>query len=359
MRARTAFEEVAKQDPSNAFAWASLAETYTRLKEPSAAAAAAAKAEKFGGDNPAIAHALAMYFTKTGEFHHAAELEQKFADSSHADRDAEQRVAALFLDAGNVPEAVASAQKAVEQHPSPAAEDVLGRALIAGGKMEEGETHLSAAWQAAKPDPHVAFDYTQSLLWHQEFDKAAEVLTTALESHPDDVQLVLALGVAQYGQKRFEDAIATFLKVIRMDPQVEQPYSFLGKMLDQPGNRLPEITQAYERWSARNPKNAEACLLLARARLVSDPKDVTAEGLLRRSIALEDRNWESHYELGVLLEGKGDWSAAVVELKRSSELDEKQAAPHYHLARVYNRLGEKEKSKAERELHEKLANGQR
>ena len=358
-QARTAFEEVAKEDPHNAFAWASLAETYTRLKEPAAAATAAGKAEKFGGDNPAINHALAMYFVKAGEFRHAAELEQKFAASGRADPDVEQRVANLFLDGGDLPAALGAAQKAVEQHPSPAAENVLGRALLAAGKTSEAETHLAAAWQATKADPRLAFDYAQVLLRQEIFDKSAEVLTTALESRPDDPQLVLALGVARYGQRRFEDAITAFLKVIAIDPQVDQPYVFLGKMLDQAGTHLPEITLAYEKWLAANPRNAMALMLLAKARLASDSKDATAEGLLRKSILLDGKNWEAHYELGVLLEGKRDWAGAAASLKRSAELDGKQAIPHYHLARVYDRLGEGEKAKAERELHEKLTGPQK
>ena len=56
----------------------------------------------------------------------------------------------------------------------------------------------------------------------------------------------------------------------------------------------------------------------------------------------------------MLLEGRRDWAGAATELKRAAELDEKQAMPHYHLARVYDRLGNAEGAKAERELHEKL-----
>ncbi len=358
-QARSAFEAVAKQDPHNAFAWASLAETYLRLKQPGAAAAAAGKAEKFGAENPLISHALAMYFTKTGEFHHAAELEQKFALSGRADPEAGQRVASLFLDSGDVPDALSAAGKALAQHPSPSAENVFGRSLLAAGKPAEAEPHLQAAWQAAPSDPHYAFDYVQALLRQQNFDQSAEVLTKALASHPDDPQLVLALGVARYGQRRFEDAITAFLAVIRIDPQVDQPYVFLGKMLDQAGDHLAAITAAYEQWSARNPRNAVALLLLAKARLASDAKDPTAEALLRKSLALNAGNWEAHYELGVLLEGKRNWAAAAVELQRSAELDAKQAMPHYHLARVYDRLGDGERAKAERELHENLSGAQK
>jgi Flp pilus assembly protein TadD len=352
--ARSSFEAVTKEQPNNAYAWVSLAETYMRLKQPAEAAEAANNAEKFGVNNPAIHHALAMYFAKAGQFAHAAELEQKFADSGRADPEAEERTAGLFLNADKTAEALVAAGKALEQHPTPGAENVLGRALMAVGKTDEGEKHLGIAWNGSKSDSHFAFDYCQALLRRQDFTRAADVLSKALESHPDDAQLVLALGVARYGQRRFDDAITAFLKVIRIDPQVEQPYVFLGKMLDQAGEHLGEITAAVEKWSAGNPQNALGLLLLAKARLAGDSKDPSAEDLLRRSIGLDGDNWEAHYELGVLLEGKRNWLGAATELKRSAELDGKQAMPHYHLARVYDRLGQEDKAKAERALHEKL-----
>jgi predicted Zn-dependent protease len=59
----------------------------------------------------------------------------------------------------------------------------------------------------------------------------------------------------------------------------------------------------------------------------------------------------------VLLEGRHEWAKAADELKRSAELDEKQAMPHYHLARVYDRMGNEEGAKAERAIHEKLTGG--
>ena len=198
------------------------------------------------------------------------------------------------------------------------------------------------------------FEFGQRLLQKQDFTQAANVLDGALRTHPDDPQLLLALGVARYGQRRFDDATARFLQVIRVDPAIEQPYVFLGKMLDQAGSHLDEITKAYERWATGNPKNAQAQLLLAKALLVNDPQDARSEGLLRKSIALDSSNWEAHYELGVLLSAKRNYRDAAAELVRASELDPQQAMPHYHLARVYDRLGDTERAKAEREKHQEL-----
>jgi Flp pilus assembly protein TadD len=203
------------------------------------------------------------------------------------------------------------------------------------------------------------FEFGQQLLQKQDFTQAADVLSRGLRANAKDPQLVLALGVARYGQRRFDDAAVAFLQVIQIDPRIEQPYAFLGKMLDQAGTHLEKITKAFEAWAASNPQNAQAQLLLAKARLVGDSQDASAESLLRRSLSLSANDWEAHYELGVLLAAKRNYRDAAVELSRASELDPKQPMPHYHLARVYDRLGEAERAKAEREVHQALVSPQR
>jgi tetratricopeptide (TPR) repeat protein len=289
--ARSALEEAAHVEPQNPYVWASLAETYLRLKEPAKASEAAAKAERGSEGNPPVAHALAMYYRETGDLAHAARLEERYR---------------------------------------------------------------AAEWEKAKTDPKVTFDYVQVLLRRENFTRAAEVSSTALEANPKDAQLVLALGVARYGQRRFEDAVNLFLSVIQIDSSIEQPYVFLGKMLEQAGSRLPEIIKVYEEWATANPDHAVAQLLWAKALLAADAHDPRAEQLLRRSIVLDGNNWQSHYELGVLLAGKRDYQGAATELNRSITLDPKQALPHYHLARVYDRLGEPERAKAQRQVHQQL-----
>jgi tetratricopeptide (TPR) repeat protein len=225
----------------------------------------------------------------------------------------------------------------------------------------KAESAASKAEQLGGTNPVVvhalgifSFEYAQMLLHREDFTKAANVLSAALQGNPGNAQLTLALGVARYGQRRFDDAIEEFLKVIQIDPSIDQSYAFLGRMLDQAGTRLPEITADYEAWAKSSPQNAKAQLLLAEALLTSDEHSQRAEELLRRSVALDPKSWQSHYQLGVLLANKHDYRAAAAELARSIELDPKQAVVHYHLARVYDRLGEVEQAKAEREIHRQL-----
>ncbi|HEY7305008.1 MAG TPA: tetratricopeptide repeat protein [Bryobacteraceae bacterium] len=237
----------------------------------------------------------------------------------------------------------------------------LAQTYLRLGDSQKAESSAVKAGKLGAANPVVAhalslfyFEYAQQLFRKEDFTHAADILSTGLQADPRNAQLVLALGVARYGQRRFEDAIAQFLQVIGIDPTIEQPYVFLGRVLDQAGPHLPEITKDYESWTEKNPQNAKAPLLLAKALLAADAHDPTAEDLLRRSMTLDPNNWEPHYELGVLLAGKREYRAAAEELTRSIELDPKQAVTHYHLARVYDRLGEPERAKAEREIHGRL-----
>jgi tetratricopeptide (TPR) repeat protein len=353
-QAQQDLEASSKADPTNPYTWTSLAETYLRLKQSAEANNAAQKAEKIGAGNPVVAHALAIYYSEIGRYARAAELEKQFAASPQADSGALARAAGLYLNAGNAQQALALAQKANSEHPSAETENLIGRALVAAGQPDEGARHLAAAWSAAKTDAQFSFDYAQALLHAQDFTQAAQVLEDASKANPKNAQLTLALGVARYGQRRFSDAINAFLQTIQLDRRIPHPYLFLGRLLDQARDQLPAITSDYRKWIALEPRRAEPPLLLAKALLAANADPSEPETLLRRSLQLDSKNWETHYELGLLLVKKHDYKQASVELQRSIELDPKQAMPHYHLARVYDRLGERDRAQAERETHHRL-----
>jgi tetratricopeptide (TPR) repeat protein len=221
-------------------------------------------------------------------------------------------------------------------------------------KANNPQAALRLAKTAAQSDPHTAFTLAQVFLKRQDFTPAADLLQSALAKFPSDAQLTLALGVARYGQRRFDDAVATFLNVIALDPQIDQPYDFIGRMLDQAGPHLPAIERIFSDRAKANPDDAKAQFLYAKALLTADNRDPNAEPLLLKSIALDNNRWESHYELGALLANKHDYTDAAAELSRSIELNPNQPGSHYQLARVYDRLGQPERAKEEREIHRRL-----
>ncbi len=343
--------------PEDPYVWASLAQVYWKLNDKAQALQSAGKAAQYSSGNPAVLHGLAIFYAEAQEFAKAAELEKQYAESPAADRDAAARAAQLYLNAGDAREALALAQNNAAANSSAASEDLLGRAQAANGNGEEGLRHLAAAYKADPVSGPIAFDYAQALLTKQDFLSAANVLQPASQANPGDAQLVLALGVARYGQRRFEEAIAAFLKTIQIDPTIPQPYVFLGRVLDQAGNRLGEITADYQAWYRRYPKRFEPAYLLAKAKLAGGGDASEAEKLLRQSIMEKDDYWASHFELGQVLAKQHRYPEAATELQRAVALNPKEAMPHYHLARVYERMGKAEKAKQERELHAQLTAG--
>jgi len=140
--------------------------------------------------------------------------------------------------------------------------------------------------------------------------------------------------VALYGRRRFGDAVDSFLRVIQVDPSVEQPYVFLARLLDHAEDRLPRILAAYAAWEKAAPANPlPPCLYPRRSAPLAAirPNRIRAAPLH----PAQPRYWESHFELGVLMEKKADWPGAAAELKRSLELNPTHAPAHFQLARAY------------------------
>ena len=146
------------------------------------------------------------------------------------------------------------------------------------------------------------FEAAQPLLQQQKFPDAIDILTKATARWRGSAQLELALGVAYYGLRRFDDAAAAFLRTIAIAPEIERPYLFLGNFLGQIPNRLPEVTKQFVRFESAHPDNSAGYLLHAKALNAQSIEPETARKLLEKAISIDDRDASAHFELGIALE---------------------------------------------------------
>jgi tetratricopeptide (TPR) repeat protein len=198
------------------------------------------------------------------------------------------------------------------------------------------------------------FDLAQLYLKEQNFPAALKTLDAGRKNFDKSPQLELAAGVAYYGLRRFPEAIDAFLHTIQLDPTVEQPYEFLGRIVEQAEDKLPKITQVFAAFAKNAPGNYMGNFFYGKA-LLAGSEPGQAEALLRKSIAQNDSFWESHFELGVLLDQQGKFEEAAREIRRGVDLNPNDPVPHYRLARLYDRLGKTDEARAERALHAKLS----
>src|ERR1022692_2156684 len=353
-QARQHLENASRLKPDNALVWAALAQTYLRSKETALAKEAAGRAARQAPANSPAQHALAMYYSETGDFAKGAAAERQYASSPAGAAGAAARAADLSLRAGDAEQAVAWSKTALQHGDTAQAHHLLGMAYAASNRPDEAERELRTAAERDPLTESYAYDLGQMQLRRGDFAGAAATFEKACRRFPKSAQMLLAFGVAAYGQRRFADAIDAFLRVTAIDRSVEQPYVFMARILPQAGDRLPQVVTAFAAWEKAEPVNYLAVCLHAKALGAAAGDAAEIEAALRRSIQLNAGYWESHFELGVLLAKNREWKQAAAELSRSIELDPKVAAAHFQLARVYDKLGDPERARAERAEHQRL-----
>jgi tetratricopeptide (TPR) repeat protein len=296
--AQTNLEAAAKLEPGNGRVWVALSQTYRKLKEGSKAEAAAAKAETLGRTDPMVQTTLALYYAEGGQPLKAAEAQARYSSLVPQDAAARERAESLY------------------------------------------------------------FEVTQPLLQQGKFAEVIPILKGATEMLKGSAQLELALGVACYGLRRFDDAAGAFLRTIAIAPGTEQPYVFLGKFLDQVPARLPEITRRFVEYETANPASSLGYFLHAKALNAQSTEPAAAQKLLEKALAIEERDAAAHFELGAIHDRMRRYEAAAREFERAAELAPADPSIHYRLSRVYDRLGKREAAEAARARHATLVKAQ-
>jgi tetratricopeptide (TPR) repeat protein len=288
------------QQPSNPRVWAALARTYLEMQRPTQALDAAQKAEKFGANDNVTLNQLGAFYADLGKKEEAG---------------------------GNTAEAIEEFRRAIRLRPG---------------------------------EESYYFDLIQVLLRHFDFQDAVRFSDSGTKRFPKSAQLALAAGVAYYGLDQTDKAVDSFLATIRIDPSVEQPYVFLGRLLNktQP-EKLPLITQRFARYQQQNPGSYLGYFLHAKGLSAQSENPEEAERLLRKSLVLNGNSWESHYELGALLAKRKAFVEAEKELRRSTELNPKDSTAHYRLCRVLFALGKNEEAEAEAVIQKKASEAER
>jgi len=353
--ARVLLERSVGASPVQSEAWALLARTYLQLKEPAKAAAAAQRAESAGLAKltPDTWHTLALYHAQTGNRKRAAELEGLYAVSPKADPSAAARATLLCYEVGDIDNAIRFGEIAAEPERQPRPEVILAlaKALEAKKRTVPALTRYKQLADLRPYDEETLSITSQAMLRMARFTEAVPFLESAVRKFDRSPQMQLSLGVAYYGQRRFLDAGRAFLKTIDLDPSIEQPYAFLARIVDQLEPLWPEISVRFTEWQARESKSHLPPFVLARFQSATGTANET---LLRESIRRNAKFWESHFELGSLLESRRDFAAAAAEFEQCVQLSPAQAEVYYRLSRIYTRLNQPAKAAQARAQHQKL-----
>lgn len=320
------FEQAVRLQPGSAPAWFLLCQAYARQGKMKQAMVAAGRASQYAGKDASILYNVALF----------------------------------YLEAGRPNDALSVGRRAMKVENSYEVRTLLGRAYSAMKDWPKAIEEYEEARRLSPYSERAIFDLSQAHMMAQDFPGAIAVLEAGRKVHDKSPQLELALGVAYYGQRRFADAVDRFLRVMELAPAVPQPYYFMGRVLEHAGGRIPEVLARAKGFEEANPSSPLGYVLHARALILQcppagfPPEAEEALGLLKKALSLKEEQAEAHHLLGLVLERKGDHAAAAVAYERSIALSPKEPAPHFRLARVYERLGRREDAARERALHSQL-----
>jgi tetratricopeptide (TPR) repeat protein len=352
--AQTQLEAASKLKPNDPQVWLALAQTYRKLKREPAAEAAIGKAEALAGNNALALHALAYLHSEAGNFGKAASFEARYAELTPGDESAAPRAMDLYLQAHQPEQAIELAGKTLLKSDRADLRFLLGKAYELQRQPAKAAEQMR---RAASLNPYEEDYYFQAARQYTAAGNAPaaiEVIEAGKKVFARSPQLELMLGVAYYAIQQYQQAVDAFLRTIRMDPTVEQPYLFIARSMDHTPSRMPEILDAFKALAQRAPDNYLSGYLYGKALLIRGDDDGQAEALLRKSVSLNNRYWESRLELGKALEQEGDFEAAARELRKSIELNPKSATAHFRLGRVYDRLGKPNEAQAEYAIQGRL-----
>ena len=120
------------------------------------------------------------------------------------------------------------------------------------GNLDKVVALLQAALRMRPYEETYYFELAQQLLRMQKFETALATIEKGVKLFDKSAQLELARGVALYGLRRFPEAIDSFLRTIQLAPEVDQPYVFLGRMLDVAEDRTPLSHRCWRRTRNHN-----------------------------------------------------------------------------------------------------------
>lgn len=175
--------------------------------------------------------------------------------------------------------------------------DLCELLLEQGGRLEEAEPLVRLAFSLSPENARDINNLALVLREEGKLEEALELLRQAVDLDPRDAKIANNLGFALRQKGKLEEAERMYRHALELQPDCASALDQLGTLLL---GRVPS-------WSSEPSKRATAL--------------EEVEELLCHAVALEPRDAIKRYNLGSLLEKKGDWAGAEAQYREGMALD--------------------------------------
>jgi len=302
---------------------------------------------------------LAELLIANGHVSESIDELKRAAELAPARADLMFNLALAQFKAGQLDQALNSAEKSKALTDSAEVEDVIGDIQEERGDNLMAVQSYQAAVKLAPEEEKYRISLAVELMQHQGFDAAKVVLQQAEESQPRSWRIQLALGMVEHftGSDRTASSILIHAADLAPDPDVA--LTFLGD-IQMSQTSVPDSSAVDHicRYSDDHPNNGKMQLncgaLLFEQDYVAGKRTHVDEIVkrLREAAEILASDPAPHCELAKVYRSMDRWHEALPEAERCARMDVNSAEAHYRLAQIYRRLGSLERSQQEMKLYE-------
>jgi len=222
---------------------------------------------------------------------------------------------------------------------------IAGLSYESAGQPDAATSHLRAAIQLdpAQENSYLALAFL--LENAHKYPEAVEVLEQGRAKLPQSIALLLPLGSNLILAEKYDAGINILEELLGRTPNEYEAYIKLADAFRKTGASIQEV-KILRDLDTRKPDYPEIHVLLARATLNLDPVDY-AKTLEELALAEKDSRLDAEifYLRGRAYLATNRNDEAVAALRRAIELAPMDPGPYYQLARLYDKLGQKEMAK--------------
>lgn len=228
------------------------------------------------------------------------------------------------------------------------------RAQAKQGNHSQAAEILDKAKMMAPNSEDVLSDFAKNSLLAGDPVGAINVLEPLNRMHPKVAEYPYLLGVAQLQIKEFAPSVDSLERSLELEPQRALTLIALGITLISQ-KRFDEAKKALDRALEIEPENAEALAVAAEAEEGLGELEL-AETQANRVLALTGGHAGAYYVLGRVRMQQGQFAEAVEWFQKVLQLAPNSPRTYYQLSLAYARVGDLEKSREYRELHQATRN---
>lgn len=220
--------------------------------------------------------------------------------------------------------------------------------FLAGSYLECAAAMKKAELLAPLPDPD-RFTLAMAYIVLGHSDWAKPEIERLIELEPRNALYYYWLSRVDYDLRFYAKGVAAGERAVALKPDFVRAYDSVGLCKEALGHYKDAI-QTYQKAADRNlhavPPSPwpplELGTLLLRLHRFAEAKEQ-----IEKSLSIDPRFPEAHYQLGLWFEDNGKDTEAVSEFNKAAALQPNFARPHYALARLYGRLGKAKLAQAE------------